>query len=228
MSEKERFTPEHERKIITLDDIMDSSRQVPEEYQRLILAQEQYARGNYLGTRFVDQWHGFDEFPHARDFLKQRLAGDILVDLGGRTGSFSLAYHQFGVATYINVDRDYDGEKLNYSVNPLAALNEADIGDLHKLNVKADMLDFVARMRDGSANFMLNGIDFASVPGGERYHEALAQELVRATKPGGLVFGINATVDHIWRDMRDKAPLSDQSLDLPSVIHDSFVYQKPE
>ena len=129
-----------------------------------------------------------------------------------------------GVRTYINVDRDYG----DYPVNPLAALNEGDIGDLHKLSVKADMLDFVARMRDDSANFMLNGIDFASVPGSERYHEVLAQELVRATKPGGLVFGINATVDHIWREMSDKAPLRDQSLDLPGVIHDSFVYQKPE
>lgn len=58
------------------------------------------------------------------------------------------------------------------------------------LMISDDMLDFVSQMKTGSGNFILNGIDWCIVKLPE-YHQALAQEMARATIPGGIICGVN-------------------------------------
>lgn len=50
------------------------------------------------------------------------------------------------------------------------------------------MLDFVARLKDNSTNFTINGIDRLIIRS-TRYEKALAREIVRATRINGLIFG---------------------------------------
>lgn len=56
------------------------------------------------------------------------------------------------------------------------------------MQIRADMLDFVSRIKDSSVNIVINGIDeyIISV---KKYHEALAQEIFRVTKKNGVIFG---------------------------------------
>jgi|GEM_PF-2782445 len=55
-----------------------------------------------------------------------------------------------------------------------------------------DMLDFVSRLPADSSNFMINGIDDLVLQDPtDEYQNALAQEIVRSLKPGGIIFGTN-------------------------------------
>src|SRR3989338_8143068 len=106
MNENKRFTPETGPKKITLNEVIDSAREVPTAYKKLILEQER--RNVYLHQEFSEHWSPLvreewrDEFPVARALLKERLAGSLLVDLGAGRGSSSWIARAFGVTTYIS------------------------------------------------------------------------------------------------------------------------------
>jgi hypothetical protein len=74
--------------------------------------------------------------------------------------------------------------------------------------VRADILDLVGRLPDACGSFMINGIDTAVIDSPE-YHRALCNELVRATRPGGLVFGMNSEVFNLLKNRKDKFELVD-------------------
>lgn len=57
--------------------------------------------------------------------------------------------------------------------------------------VQADMLDFLSRLPDGSANICINAIDCFVIPS-DSYHRALSTEISRVVPAGGVAFGINA------------------------------------
>lgn len=57
--------------------------------------------------------------------------------------------------------------------------------------VKADMLDFLEYVPDNSSCIVINGIDYTLGITTE-YHQALAAEMARACKPGGIVFGVTS------------------------------------
>jgi hypothetical protein len=63
------------------------------------------------------------------------------------------------------------------------------------------MLDFVSRLRDGSVNFVINGIDTWVIDHPE-YDNALADEIERATKIGGVAFGMNSNALWLLRGRR--------------------------
>ena len=58
--------------------------------------------------------------------------------------------------------------------------------------IKEELLAFTSRIPDGSVNFTINGIDLNLISS-DRYFEALWREIARATEPGGVVFGVNAS-----------------------------------
>lgn len=213
MSKKERFSLETGPKIITLDDLINPSRAVPEDYQKLILKAQEKQHSNrhdvahskifqcIVDCRFQD----ISDTPERREILareqqyyRDHLQGRVLIDLGGGLGSTMRKFAKIcGVDTYINVDADLETE-TGLELNPLVPAYERIENDLQEIGVKADALDFIARLKDGSANFVVNGIDMSIIPD-MRYHEALARELGRATQPGGLCFGHYSTSMEIMK-----------------------------
>ena len=175
-----------------------------EEYAKLVRRQDlSSTRGHWQGTTYSETWLDLFEaraLP-ARNFFRQRLSGQPLIDLGGGEGVMMNLATDFGVSEYINVDRGYGDLPLNpYEIGHSGQLNPSSI----TLDVHADMLDFVARLKDNAANFTINGIDNIIV-NDSAYHRVLAQELIRATRPGGLIFGIHSNVLHeILRLIQEK------------------------
>jgi len=151
-------------------------------------------------------------YEKARGYFEEKLQGDILVDLGGgkRFGSQvmrSLA-KKSGVKTYINVDMchgktldPYTSSRAPSTDYPALAEEEKE-RSMDELFVADDILDFLARLPDNSCNFVANGVDHwvlgnATSGTGYEYGEAVFREMVRATKKGGVMFGIGSD---IWGD----------------------------
>jgi len=244
MSEKEKFTPpETERKVTTFDDLMDHERVVPADYQKLILLQEQRTKensGRFMDTHYSDNWsvvfNSKGEYAKLTEqelqYFKERLQGQALVDLGGGSGGvmFDLAANLARAQMYINVDRGRFHP--NKPPNPLEPTDIIPSQDQSRfiVKVKADMLDFISRMKDGSANFAINGID-SIIVSDPRYNEALAKELVRATRSGGLIFGLESEALLILRDQINKGEVNLREHVVPkeiSTMMREHIFEKPE
>jgi len=111
--------------------------------------------------------------------LKRALKGSLLIDPGcgpgNYTSTFNVAVEQ-GVKTYIGVDLALDEESID------------KVEDTEEILVRSDMLRFIAQINSGVANFVFNGIDFLR----GNYLDYVVNEIERATKEGGLVFGVGS------------------------------------
>ncbi len=220
MTEKRYYAPSEAKGIKTpkefLQSIMDPSRNPTAEQQFLIRLQE--GRGDARFTPgSIFSGHSFAEIcwihlldgegaEYRRDllgrnkgsaiektFFRRRLKGKALIDLGGGPANWSWNIaREFGSSTHINVDR-YG------SLNPPGPLKPKLLGfhqDKYSAwEINADMLDFISRVRSNIANCTINGIDDFII-NDYRYHEAMAEEMVRVTKKGGLIFGYDSEVEH--------------------------------
>lgn len=158
-----------------------------------------------------------EETPNLIDKLAPKLTGNPLFDLGGGIAEdlqrkdmdvFLQMANRCGASVYVDVDRFLiqDEEDENYfgktgSVNPTKDM-ASDIERRRLQNkypdtqialVQADMLDFTSRLDENAGNFVINGIDRFVVPD-QKYHTALARELIRTTKRGGIIMGVNSEV----------------------------------
>lgn len=133
------------------------------------------------------------------EYLRSKLEGKTLVDVGGgeKLHMMQLA-ESVGAKTYINVDIRPNGEKVSNPTRGIRLPQEPN-EKTEVIYVDADMLDFVARVRNGSCCFIVNGIDI-SVLQNEQYRKALREELIRATEDGGILFGAGSD---IWEPMDD-------------------------
>lgn len=137
-------------------------------------------------------------------FIQGKISQELLIDLGGgRQATMKWLAEEFKAKTYVNVEK-YLPDK--FPLNPRVNIAE-QLGQTPKeketeiVFVRADMLDFISRVPNNSANFTVNGID-AFVISSPEYHSALAREISRATKVGGVVFGINS--DALWELREDR------------------------
>jgi hypothetical protein len=125
---------------------------------------------------------------HAIDTLKPILEGGTLVNLAG----FDLD----GVAEVLGVDTllyiNLYEPRLSEAPQIRSDLDPEFDKEVLRIGLKAEMLDFVCKMPDGSADFTINGVDSALI-GHEPYRDRLFQEIARATRSGGVVFGVNTT-----------------------------------
>lgn len=129
------------------------------------------------------------------EFIREKISRELLVDLGGgRRATMKWLAKEFKVKTYIDVEK-YLADK--FPLDPVMNIAEQlgqtpeEAEETEIVLVKADMLNFVSRVPDNSVNFVINGID-TFVIDSPKYHSALAREISRTTKIGGVVFGINA------------------------------------
>jgi hypothetical protein len=125
----------------------------------------------------------------ARAFLKERLAGKILVDLGGgESRSMESLAQMLGVSVYIRVDVYFQSSLVDEHGRLADRGKMEPDGEMMVYHVKSDMLEFLSRLPDSSVCVTINGIDM-SVIHSEAYHQALAKEIVRVLAPDGVIFG---------------------------------------
>jgi hypothetical protein len=214
---------EDEKRIITLEDLLDKNRIPAAEYETLIQAQEK--RAFYSPEAYSEGWKMFlllkDALPKVKkayEFFIATLKNHPLIDLGGGMGD---AMEKFAkecqINLLINVDRGIHRE--NTPVDPYKSTQEKTSENLHQIQINADMLDFTSRVKDNSANFVLNGIDRAVIPD-HNYNEALSRELQRATCAKGIVFGIDSDIAYTLET------LSFRKIDFNIPITGSFIFQK--
>jgi hypothetical protein len=193
MSEREKYY-EAASAENRLSSLFEHGREIPPEYSVLISSQE--TRDNaerFQRTEYSEKWLDLlgTRAETARNFFKQKLAGHPLIDLGGGMGLMRSLASELGSTEYINIDRQHH---KNLPPNALEIRHSAplvDNQDALEIDVQADMLDFVSRLKEGVASFTLNGID-RFIVNNPKYHKALGKEILRATKKNGLIFGIQS------------------------------------
>lgn len=242
MDETGGYSPENEQKPekVTLEDVLDFDREIPQEYQRLI--KESCRRYFYTDTAYSDRWGSLlygQQVQHAEgsleshfrkglELVKQHVTGKVIVDIGGGNYSSRIA-EDLGAIAYINIDLAFTDENPPKS-NPLVVVQEYG-GNC--MDICSDALDFVSRIKDNRVCFMLNGTDiFLSRK--DDYTRSLVKEIERATIGGGLVFGVGRpSIDEI---IEDRIENGDTTLARAvskdgyraSVATDSFIFLKSE
>lgn len=225
----EQYTPPEAEGKISLRHLLTYDNPKMSEYQELIDFVMREGAGPDLPQEYSSAWgdiltrwgsvtfvqgskipeYNPPEYERVRAYFKEKLPGQILVDVGGGALNQimrSLA-KKFGVKTYVNVDLTYDGRLDPYTAKcDKSPANyfwrlppEERTKPMDEYLVTADMLDFVARLPNNSCNFALNGIELdvlsPSIPSrGIGYSQALFAEMVRATKIGGTIFGVESNM----------------------------------
>ncbi len=152
------------------------------------------------------------------ELFKTSLSESTLCDLGSAGAKMDWLASAYNASLYISVDKFPNGlREVGEPIDPTIARMEIrrvrDMSNtnsdekfpdlpLPTLHIRADMLDFLSRLKNSSANVVINGIDGDIIPP-EEYHQALAVELLRVVKDGGLIFGNNSTCLGILRRMID-------------------------
>ena len=208
-------TPENKQHI-KLPEIKDFLQEPIEDYSEIIsqVGRIEFDESGSTGGAWWQTNHGrmLDDLVYRHDRLSEEtlqlfrraISENILCDLGSAGGRMDYLANAFSAGLYIDVDK-FPGGHRSTPIDP--TLGRAEIrefrefafdgkgkleGVLPEIHVRADILDFVSRLRDSSVNIMINGIDGEIIPSTE-YHELLAKELVRVLKDDGLIFGNNST-----------------------------------
>lgn len=141
---------------------------------------------------------GFMRLESPSKTLVEKLRGSRLVDLGaGNRDSLTAMAHLaavLGVKEYIAVDKYVD-----YSA--AEGLLDHFVGESYPemilRAVNDEILLFLAKLEDGSANIAMNSIDRCMLATtnhliAEMYGLELAGEIARVVPPGGIAFGVNS------------------------------------
>lgn len=149
------------------------------------------------------------------DFLKSKLEGQTVVDLGcGINMKMRPLLEKLRVGRYVGVDRYFYGKEKDFDYTSGSQIFEDDL------------LRKTSEIGDGQANFVINGID-GFIIHSDTYHELLAAEMIRATKTGGIIFGTNSRVLEIIAKNIASFPLKEISLDDKDRIRKlTYIFEK--
>lgn len=171
---------------------------------------------------FSDAWHflageGFTEWGYfdpkaALEYMRQLMPRAPLIDLGCGAvlqGGLEMvtAAVALGLPGYIGIDKYNVGQgeteprkNLLVGEDPHKVRqiwSAAYFKDLDVALVRADMLDFLARMKRGTYVVTINGIA-RDILINEEYSKALAEEVARVCEPKSVVFGVaSVALDHL-------------------------------
>ena len=127
-----------------------------------------------------------------QDYMNEKLSGGMLVDLGGGEETMIELAQKYGVKLYICIDA-----QIELPSNPdgkiFHVVSDRMVGDMRVVAIQCDMIDFLARMRPGLANFVINGIDLSLIEFDD-FHAVVAYEVFRNLPKGGIVFGYDSRV----------------------------------
>lgn len=171
------------------------------EAERHVFTDERALRANY--AQKWNSYYGSDRRGQNESIARQfdeALPESVLCDLGGYNGNMESVAASRNASLFINVDKYPGGLRDATPIDATAGtFSRRDyvspisrtviVPGIHNvIDVRADMLDFVSRLKDVSTNFTINGIDSDLIPVPE-YHRAVAREMLRATKRNGIIFG---------------------------------------
>jgi len=222
---------EQPHKIQNLSELLhepkeDYSRVIAEASREELDEGELSASYSHTWDRFVSRHKIKDEDPRLVELFKKAISGNVLCELGGAGGRMEFLAANMDAGLYINVDKYPNGIKNDPKpVDPMVGvIKQRDfvvkmsgmkdvvlIEGIHdEIHVRADMLDFISRLKDASVNIVINGIDSEVIKVPE-YHELLAKEILRVTKKNGVIFGNMSDSLFILKSMIKKSPeLKDQ------------------
>ena len=184
--------------------------------------------GEGLSTSYSHTWKNF-ELPNTLNsadpklvkLFKKTIAGNILCELGGAGGRMGFLAANMDASLYVEVDKYPNHKKDDPTpIDPtIGGVKKRDFvikmpgaedhvlieGTHQEIHVRADMLDFISRLKDNSVNIVINGIDGLVITVSE-YHEALAKEIMRATKEDGVIFGNYSDSLFMLQDMINGDP----------------------
>ncbi len=141
---------------------------------------------------------GFMKLKSPSKTLAEKLNGKRLVDLGaGNSESFTAMAHlaaKLGVSEYIAVDGYVDYSRAEELLDTF--VGESYPGMVLRA-VNDDILLFLAKMEDNSANIAMISIDRCMLATRDHFLEEmygleLAGEIARVVPPGGIAFGVNS------------------------------------
>jgi hypothetical protein len=95
-----------------------------------------------------------------------------------------------GFKRYVGVDLFLNFSK-NENVTKELGFPAIEIQPGYELRVNADMLLFLQKMPDSCCSIAIDGIDRFVIQM-EKYHAAVAEQIMRVVQPGGVVFGTNS------------------------------------
>ncbi|MEI8270847.1 MAG: hypothetical protein WCG45_05785, partial [bacterium] len=132
---------------------------------------------------------GFNE--ETSSLLKSRVKDQTLVDLGSGEEIFSILpwLKEAGISEFVGVDK-FPNKDLSWYQDKIKQ------NDLNGNYFKDDMLLFLAKLPDESANVMINGIDHTIISNNE-YWEKLKQEIRRVIPKYGVVLGYSSDFSEI-------------------------------
>ncbi len=148
----------------------------------------------------------------AIEFLKRKLNGKIVVDLGGGIGGSAILAKETGAEIYVNVERF----NIHGEVSTDKPIDDQKIDGLREIHFKADMLDFISRVNSESVNILISQIDKLIIKS-SNYHSVLAREILRVTEKGGIIFGSQSEVLSLLKyrqDYKEKVSLKFESGDV--------------
>jgi len=139
-----------------------------EEYQGLKLDK------THLWSRYSDGFAGNCNEEHVKRVLERTLKDAVVFDIGcGRNHSL------------LRISDLPRQTKACIGVDLVARDSYTRIEPVDFIMYQSDMLQFLAQIYSGTGDFIFNGIDFLY----GSYLDAVADEVERATKEGGVVFG---------------------------------------
>tara|TARA_Y100000034_G_C6823313_1_gene371032 strand:+ start:189 stop:755 length:567 start_codon:yes stop_codon:yes gene_type:complete len=145
------------------------------EYERLAIGED----STYLTTYFSDRLGYNINHKDVAEVLSHSIPGTPLLDLGAGPRSY---WNAERVAEVYNAEA-YIGVDLG-----LTSYSNWKHNSMPSFLIPGDMLLNVAKVNTRSANFTFNGIDWCY---GD-YGEAIVDEVERAVKPKGVVFGVGS------------------------------------
>lgn len=156
--------------------------------QRIISSEEGF------DTNFESLWDNLirrssTSTEEIKDYLKKGIRNKILIDIAGQGGLSDLA-------------RDCEA-KLQVIVNKYRGGSDRTEGGLRILTVQEDALLFISKIKSNSVIVAINGLDSIIIKNPE-YHQVLAEEILRITKVGGLIFGMQSDALFILRRSKYK------------------------
>ncbi len=193
------------------------------------------------GTPYSKIWLEFKPFlGEVYGWLAERVSGQTLIDLGG--GAYGTGWQiakDLDVGTYVSVDLHAFDEELSPNASvPVVDQKDEDQPDENpvRIHVKDDILNSLLQLRDGSAHFMLNGIDEVVRPWAycmndrdaePRYQERIADELSRTVKPGGIIFGMaSSALNILSRRVKSEQAAGLSEVRLPLLSDDFHIFQR--
>lgn len=221
LHETEQFSAPEQNGIISLKNLLVYDNPNLSQYEGLIRENNKDSTMAGMTEPFSNNWEQFyydrDSFYHSDEiddkksspkryektilYLTSKLQDSVLVDVGGgpekATGWIPMLAKKCKVKTYISVDRNcielnpLEGRFVSHSMDMHMIPKQDREHPMEDIQVNADMLDFIARLPNDSSNFIINGID-GSILKNNNYLRALGGELIRATKIGGIIFGISS------------------------------------